>query len=198
MENKKSEKAFDLEKIKSQAKISLKDGAVTNGYSLDIEQACENLNMALASEIMCVLRYRHHQVIAKGLASIELAAEFKEHADQEEAHAIMIANRIENLGGDPDFDPSHAAIRSPTEFGSARGLRQMIEEDLIAERIAIEITWFGKEDPTTRRMLESILADEEDHASEFADLLFEEPNRTAESPLDRKNRGLSINSNQTH
>lgn len=167
---------YDVDAIRKMAKKSLSDGAVTKDYPLDVDQACQLLNAALATEIMCVLRYRHHQVVAKGIDCIQVAAEFKEHAEEEERHMMMIAERINQLGGNPDFNPATVAKRTATEYGTGNDLLKMIEEDLIAERIAIIIyrkliTWFGNGDPTTRRMLEEILKDEEDHADELADLL---------------------------
>lgn len=167
---------FNLNEIKRKANESIDQGAVLPDYPLDVTEACRKLNEALASEIICVLRYRHHQVIAKGINFPQVAAEFREHAVNEEEHMLMIAERINQLGGDPDLNPATIAERSPTEYGSSGDLRAMIREDLVAERIAIEvyrhlIEWFGTADPTTRRMLEGILADEEDHAAELADLL---------------------------
>lgn len=167
---------FDLEEIKKQAKHDLDHGAVTDDYPLDVRQACELLNSALATEIMCVLRYRHHQIIAKSIDFPQVSAEFKEHAEDEERHMLMIAERINQLGGNPDFNPATVGKRTATEYGSGESLVKMIEEDLVAERIAISvyrklIEWFGTADPTTRRMLEDILKDEEDHADELADLL---------------------------
>lgn len=167
---------YDLDAIKNLAKQSLDDGSVTQDYQLDIGEACKHLNAALATEIMCVLRYRHHQIIAKGIDRPQVAAEFLEHALDEERHMMMIAERINQLGGDPDFNPGSVTQRTATEYGTGRDLLKLIEEDLIAERIAIMvyrklIDWFGSKDPTTRRMLEEILADEEDHADDLSDLL---------------------------
>lgn len=170
------ESTLDILEIRKHAMKSLESGAVTIDYPLDLTQACLLLNQALASELLCVLRYRHHQIAAKGIDFPQVAAEFKEHAESEESHALMIAERISQLGGKADFDPAHISARSTTEFGKAEVLLSMIKEDLVAERIAIEvyrknIQWFGADDPTTRRMLEDILADEEDHADEMANLL---------------------------
>lgn len=168
---------FTLEEIKRKAEHSIEKGAVTEDYPLDLQQAYKLLNSALASEIMCVLRYRHHQIIAKGIDYPQVAAEFEEHAEQEQKHMLMIAERINQLRGNPDFNPSTVMQRTATEYGSGSDdLYKMIEEDLVAERIAIMlyrelISWFGTADPTTRRMLEEILADEEDHANDLADLL---------------------------
>ena len=162
--------------IRKQAKQSIGEGAVTKDYPLDLNQAYKLLNAALATEIMCVLRYRHHQIIAKGIDYPQIAAEFEEHADDEQKHMMMIAERINQLGGNPDFNPGTILQRTATEYGTGNDLLKLIEEDLIAERIAIMvyhelIKWFGSSDPTTRRMLEEILKDEEDHADGLSDLL---------------------------
>lgn len=167
---------YNVESIRKQAALSIEKGAVTKDYPLDIEQACQLLNDALATEILCVLRYRHHQIIAKGIDRPQVAAEFEEHALQEEKHMLMIADRINQLGGNPDFNPASVTTRSATQYGTGETLKAMIQEDLIAERIAIMvyrklIEWFGSKDPTTRRMLEDILEEEEDHANDLADLL---------------------------
>ncbi len=173
--NKPTTAVFDLEAIKNMAKQSLDEGAVTQDYSLDIQEACQLLNSALATEIMCVLRYRHHQIIAKGIDKPQVAAEFAEHAMDEERHMMMLAERISQLGGDPDFNPATVTARTATDYGSNTDLLKLIEENLIAERIAIMvyrkmIDWFGTKDPTTRRMLEEILQDEEEHAEDLSDL----------------------------
>ncbi len=167
---------LDLKAIKRQAELSIEEGAVTKDYPIDLEQAYKLLNEALATEIMCVLRYRHHQIIAKGIDNPQVADEFEEHAKEEEKHMLMIATRIDQLGGNPDFNPATVLNRTTTEYGSATTLEQMIKDDLVAERIAIMvyrklIQWFGEDDPTTRRMLEDILEDEEEHANDLADLL---------------------------
>lgn len=167
---------YDLNEIKHQAAKSIDDGAITTDYPLNLEEACQYLNEALATEIMCVLRYRHHQIIAKGIDKPQIAAEFLEHALDEERHMMMIAERINQLGGDPDFNPSTVSARTATEYGTGVDIVKLIEEDLIAERIAIMvyrrlIEWFGNSDPTTRRMLEEILKDEEEHADDLSDLL---------------------------
>ncbi len=169
-------KIYDLDTVKQQANQYLENGAVTEDYALDLNEAIRHLNAALATEIMCVLRYRHHQIIAKGINKPQVAAEFLEHAQDEERHMLMIAERINQLGGDPDFNPSTVAARTATEYGAGKNLLKLIEEDLVAERIAIMvyrnlIQWFGLYDSTTRRMLEEILKDEEDHADDLADLL---------------------------
>ncbi len=171
-----SKSVLNIAKIREQAARSTDQGAVTEDYPLDVEQACKLLNDALAGEILCVLRYRHHQVVAKGINNPQVAAEFAEHAVSEESHMMQIAERIDQLGGDPDMNPVTVTMRSATEYGTNLDLITMIREDLIAERIAIEvyrkmIAWFGAGDPTSRRMLEQILADEEEHATDLADLL---------------------------
>lgn len=167
---------FNLAEIKRLARQSLDKGALTQDYPLNLEKVYAVLNDALATEIMCVLRYRHHQIIAKGIDRPQIAAEFQEHADDEQRHMMMIAERINQLGGNPDFNPATVMSRTATEYGTGCDLLKLVEEDLIAERIAIMvyremIEWFGVSDPTTRRMLEEILKDEEDHADDLADLL---------------------------
>jgi bacterioferritin len=169
-------KPYNVEEIKREAQQSIHDGAVTEDYPLDTKQACEYLNEALATEILCVLRYRHHQIMATSIDFPQVAAEFKEHAEEEEEHMLMIAERIKQLGGNPDFNPATIAARTATDYGTGTTLEAMIKEDLIAERIVISIyrkliEWFGTGDPTTRRMLEHILEEEEEHADELADLL---------------------------
>lgn len=167
---------FNLNEIKRQAGQFIEQGAVTQDYPLDLKEACSHLNAALATEIMCVMRYRHHQVIAKGMERPQIVAEFAEHAEDEQRHMMMIAERINQLGGNPDFNPGTVSVRTATEYGLGTDLVQLIADDLVAERIAIMvyrelIQWFGASDPTTRRMLEDILKDEEDHADDLSDLL---------------------------
>jgi bacterioferritin len=167
---------YNLADIKKEAKEHLDKGAVTHDYPLDVHEACRLLNEALATEIMCVLRYRHHQIIAKGIDSIQVSAEFAEHALEEEQHMMMVAERINQLGGDPDFNPTTVGQRSAADYGTGIDLVTLIQEDLIAERIAIDvyrkmIAWFGTADPTTRRILEVILEQEEEHADDLANLL---------------------------
>lgn len=167
---------YSLNEIRQQARESIEKGAVTKDYPLDLNRAYQLLNAALATEIMCVMRYRHHQIIAKGIDRPQVSAEFAEHAEDEERHMMMIAERINQLGGNPDFNPGTVLQRTATEYGTGDDLLTLIKEDLIAERIAIMtyrelIEWFGTGDPTTRRMLEAILQDEEDHADDLSDLL---------------------------
>jgi bacterioferritin len=166
---------FNLDEIKQQAQQNTDEGAVTTDYPLNIEEACKLLNDALATEIMCVLRYRRHQIIAKGINRIQVAAEFEEHAQQEENHMLLLAERINQLGGQPDFNPATIMQRTATDFGTATSILDMIHDNLVAERIAIMIyrkliIWFGEKDPTTRRLLEFILEEEEEHADDLADL----------------------------
>ena len=165
----------NIEHIRQQARTSVESGAVTTDYPLDIKEACKLLNSALATEILCVLRYRHHQIIAKGINYLQIADEFREHAVEEEEHMLMLAERINQLGGNPDFSPKSVIDNTLTEYGNGTTLQEMIKEDLIAERAVITfyrklIEWF-QADSTTRTMLEHILKDEEDHADELADLL---------------------------
>lgn len=170
---------YDKDKVRKDAEQSVMEGPVTKDYALDLNQALSLMNEALAGEILCVLRYRHHQVIAKGIDFPQVAAEFAEHAQDEHEHMMMIAERIDQLGGDPDFNPATVASRSTTGYGSAGpdvALDLMIKEDLVSERIVIEIyrkliEFFGVADPTSRRMFEKILEDEEEHANDLADLL---------------------------
>ena len=121
---------YNLEEIKIQAKQSISSGSVTTDYPLDIEEACQLLNSALATEIMCALRYRHHQIIAKGIDKPQVAAEFQEHAVDEERHMMMLAERINQLGGNPDFNPGTVSQRTATEYGTGGDLLKSIEEDL--------------------------------------------------------------------
>ncbi len=166
----------DLEAIRKRARENMMDGALTRSYALDRAQAVEVLNGALATELVCTLRYKRHAFMAKGPMSESIAAEFAEHAAQESAHADMLAARIVQLDGAPDFNPQGLAERSHADYVEATTLREMVEENLVAERIAIDtyremILWFGDADTTTKRMLESILAEEEEHADDMSDLL---------------------------
>ena len=167
---------FDVQQVRRDAKQSMLKGAVTADYPLDLTRTYELMNQALASEILCVLRYRHHQIVAKGIDFPQVADQFAEHAKDEFEHMMAIAGRIDQLGGDPDFNPATVAARSSTEYGQSDVLAKMIEEDLVAERVVIEIyrkivSWFGNDDPTSRRLFEKILKDEEDHANDLSDLL---------------------------
>jgi len=166
----------DIAAIRERARRTMSDGAVTPSYDLDTGTVVTLLNEALATEIVCTLRYRRHYYCAEGIHSESVKAEFKEHADQELLHADRIAERIVQLGGQPDLAPWTLAQRSHAEYVEGDGLRSMIEANLLAERIAIEsyremIHFVGDHDPTTRRMLEDVLADEEEHADDMASLL---------------------------
>lgn len=151
-------------------------GPVTSDYRGDVKQAVDILNQALATEVVCVLRYKRHYYTSRGIYKDAVAAEFLEHATQEQEHADMIAERITQLGGEPDLNPEGLSARSHSEYREGEGMVDMIKENLVAERIAIEsyremIRFFGENDPTTRRMLEQILAVEEEHANDMVDLL---------------------------
>ena len=166
----------DVKTLREQARQHIEEGAVTAGYSADRETVLKLLNDALATEIVCVLRYRRHHFMAKGIQSKGIADEFLAHANEEQGHADQIAERIVQLGGEPDFSPEGLVSRSHSEYVAGGSLIDMIKEDLVAERIAIDsyrdmIQYLGEQDPTTGRMLEGILAVEEQHADELADLL---------------------------
>ena len=166
----------NVQTLRKKARQHIDEGAVTSGYAADRKTVLKLLNDALATEIICVLRYRRHFFMAKGIESKSIADEFLLHSNEEQGHADLIAERIVQLGGEPDFSPDSLASRSHAEYIEADSLVNMIKEDLIAERIAIDsyremIQYLSDQDPTTRRMLESILAMEESHAEELADLL---------------------------
>ena len=166
----------DIQEIRKRARKHMERGAVTEGYKADLETVVKVLNQALATEIVCVLRYKRHQFMAKGLSAQSVADEFAEHAREEQTHADTIAQRITELGGEPDFNPEGLAARSHSEYVAGDSLTSMIKEDLVAERIAIEsyseiIRYLGENDPTSRRMMEEILAKEEEHAEDMASLL---------------------------
>lgn len=166
----------DVKTLRERARTNMKKGPVTDAYGADLKRVIFVLNQALATELVCVLRYKRHYFTAEGLNAQAAAEEFLEHAGEEADHADMIAARITQLGGDPDFSPESLTGRSQTEYDSSKELEKMIEEDLVAERVAIAsyteiITWLGDGDPTTRRMLEKILAVEEEHAEDMLDLL---------------------------
>lgn len=172
----------NVEEIRQRARQKIEDGAMTQDYQLNPEEAISILNEALATEIVCVLRYRFHYFMASGIHSAAVKQEFLQHANEEQGHADEIAERIKQLGGKPEMNPAVIAQRSHSDYAEGNTLSEMLKEDLIAERIAIEtyreiINYFGDKDPTSRRMMEGILAVEEEHADELADLLFAlEPN----------------------
>lgn len=166
----------DVQTLRARARAEIDKGAVTQAYGADLPRVIEVCNQALATEIVCVLRYKRHYFTATGLDSGPVAAEFLQHAAEEQAHADLIATRIVQLGGEPNFDPGTLVTSSHTEYDASLGLREMITEDLVAERIAIAsyleiIAWLGDGDPTTRRMFEGILEQEEEHADDLANLL---------------------------
>jgi bacterioferritin len=167
----------NIEEIRARARQKLEEGPVTAEYRLDREQAVGILNEALATEIVCVLRYQFHYFMATGIHSAAVAEEFRQHATEEQEHANRIAERIKQLGGKPEMNPALVAQTSHTQYVEGTSLADMIREDLVAERIAIDtyreiVTYFGDKDPTSRTMMEEILAKEEEHADELADLLF--------------------------
>ena len=166
----------DVVSIRERARRHMEKGAVTAGYKADLAVILRILNEALASEIVCVLRYKRHYYMASGIHAQAVAAEFLEHANEEQGHADLIASRITQLGGSPDFNPAGLVSRAHSEYVEGKDLLDMIREDLVAERIAIEsygdmIRYVGDTDPTTRRMLEGILATEEEHAEDLSNLL---------------------------
>jgi bacterioferritin len=166
----------DMKKIRARARKSLTDGALTKNYGGNVQDAVALLNHAVASEIVCVLRYKFHAATATGLASESVKAEFAQHALDEGLHLDLLAERINQLGGKPDLNPEGLLSRAGTEYIEGVSLVDMIRENLIAERIAVEtyrdmVRYFGDKDPTTRVMLEGILAKEEEHANDMHDLL---------------------------
>ena len=166
----------DIQTLRKRARQHIEEGAVTSGYAADREAVIKLLNEALATEIVCVLRYKRHYFMAAGIHAAPVAAEFLEHANEEMLHADRIAERIIQLRGEPNFSPDGLAARSHAEYVEGGTLREMIKEDLIAERIAIEsyremVGYLAEQDPTTRRMLEEILASEEEHADDLSSLL---------------------------
>jgi bacterioferritin len=172
----KGEFVMDLERIRQQARKDMDEGPVTSTYGADRETVLKLLNGALATELVCVLRYKRHYFMAKGINSEAVAQEFLEHANEEQQHADTLAARIVQLGGEPDFAPNSLTSRSHSEYKEGNGLTDMIRENLIAERIAIDtyreiIRYLGDGDVTTRRIFEEILPVEEEHADDMADLL---------------------------
>lgn len=166
----------DVKTLRENARIHLEQGAVTAGYSADRSEVVKLLNDALATEIVCVLRYRRHHFMARGIVAKSIADEFLAHSNEEQGHADLLAGRIVQLGGEPDFSPDSLTLRSHAEYVAGKTLVEMIKEDLVAERIAIDsyrelIQYLGEKDPTTSKLLKEILAVEEEHADELADLL---------------------------
>jgi len=168
----------DIQTIRQRARQHIQDGPVTSSYGADRETVIELLNEALATEIVCVLRYKRHYFTASGIHSQSVAAEFEEHAKEEQQHADWIAARIIQLGGAPNFSPNGLSVRSHSEYVEGETLLDMLREDIIAERIAIDsyremVSYLGNNDPTTRRLMEEILAKEEEHADDLLNLIQE-------------------------
>ncbi len=168
----------DIKTLRKRARQHIEQGAVTPGYKADRETMVKLLNEALATEIVCVLRYKRHFFMASGINAQSVAQEFLQHANEEQMHADQIAQRIVQLGGEPNFSPEGLLTRSHAEYVEGKDLVDMIKEDLVAERIAIDsyremVAYAGNDDPTTRRMLEGILAMEEEHADDLVNLLEE-------------------------
>jgi len=166
----------DIQEIRRRARKHIEKGAVTESYKPDLETSLRVLNEALATEIVCVLRYKRHHFMASGIHAQAVAAEFLEHANEEQGHADQIAARIIQLNGAPNFNPDGLLMRSHSEYVEGQTLLDMIKEDLVAERIAVEsyseiIRYFGDKDPTSRRLMEEILAKEEEHAEDMKTLI---------------------------
>ena len=170
----------DIKTLRERARKHIENGAVTEGYKADRGTVVKLLNEALATELVCVLRYKRHYFMAAGINAESVAAEFLQHANEEQGHADLIARRIVQLKGEPDFNPEGLLMRSHAEYVEGDTLTDMIKEDLVAERIAIDsyrdmVNYFGTDDPTTRRMVEGILAMEEEHADDLVNLLEKMP-----------------------
>lgn len=166
----------DVKTLRERARKHIEEGAVTAGYGANRETVLKVLNEALATELVCVLRYKRHYYMASGLNAQGAQHEFLEHAQEEQDHADQLAERITQLGGEPDFNPDTLTLRSHAEYKEGQSVTEMIKEDLIAERIAIEsyrefAEYLGNDDPVTRRMIEDILATEEEHADDLAGLI---------------------------
>lgn len=166
----------DTKTLRARARKNVDQGAITETYTADRKQVIKLLNDALATEYVCVLRYYRHYFMASGMLADAVKAEFLEHARQEQEHAGQLAERIVQLGGEPDLNPDTLTRRSHAEYKEGKDLRDMVRENLVAERIAIDsyremINYIGDKDTTTKRILEGILAQEEEHADEFSDLL---------------------------
>lgn len=166
----------DIQTLRQRARANIEQGPITSAYGADRERVVQVLNEALATELVCVLRYKRHYYTATGLNAAPVAAEFLQHANEEQGHADQLALRITQLQGEPNFDPEGLATRSHAEYDASLDLLEMVKEDLVAERVAIEsysevIAWLGSHDPTTRRLLEDILAVEEEHADDLLSIL---------------------------
>ena len=166
----------DIVELRRRARQHMEQGAVTSAYTADRDTVIRILNEVLATEIVCVLRYKRHYYMATGIHAQAVAQEFLEHSQEEQAHADLAAERITQLGGEPNFNPEGMSARSHSEYAEGKTLLDMVREDLVAERIAVEsyseiIRYLGSDDPTTRRMLETIMAKEEEHADDMKKLL---------------------------
>ena len=166
----------DKQTLRDRARQHVENGAVTEGYSADRDEVLRLLNESLATELVCVLRYKRHYFMASGVKAHVAAEEFLEHAKQEAQHADKLAERIVQLGGEPEFNPDLLSKNSHAQYVAGNTLKEMVYEDLVAERIAIDsyreiIQYIGEQDPTTRRIFEDILAQEEEHADDMADIL---------------------------
>jgi bacterioferritin len=166
----------DIEAIRSRARDHIEQGPITESYGADRKRVIDVLNQVLATELVCVLRYKRHYYTATGINSGPVADEFLEHANEEQQHADMVARRIVQLGGDPDFSPEGLATRAHSEYDASSDLLQMVREDLVAERVAIAsyqeiVRWLGDGDPTSRRVIEEILEKEEEHADDLLTIL---------------------------
>ena len=166
----------DIDAIRRRAREQIEKGPVTSGYKADVTRVCEVLNEALATELVCVLRYKRHYYTATGIHAQSVAAEFLQHANDEQGHADSIAQRIVQLGGSPNFNPVGLVERAHSEYDEKESIIDMVKEDLVAERIAIDsygeiIRWLGNDDPTTRILMESILKVEEEHADDLRNII---------------------------
>jgi bacterioferritin len=166
----------DIETMRERARMHVERGPITDAYAADRDRVIAVLNEILATELVCILRYKRHHFTATGISAGPVAQEFLEHATTEQQHADMVARRISQLGGEPNFSPEGLATRSYTEYDASSGLLEMVKEDLVAERIAIAcyqeiVRWLANDDPTTRRMIETILAQKERHAEDLLNIL---------------------------
>ena len=166
----------DVKEIRRRARQHIEQGAITDGYKADRKRVIAVLNEVLATELVCVLRYKRHYYMASGIHAEPVAQEFLQHANDEQGHADQVATRITQLQGEPNFNPEGLATRSHSEYVEGGSLVDMIREDLVAERIAVEsyseiVRWLGNDDPTTRSLIEDILKKEEEHADDLVKLL---------------------------
>jgi bacterioferritin len=175
-----NEFVLDMDRIRADARYGMEQGPVTEAYGKETSYVTDVLNDVLASELVCVLRYKRHYYTAQGVHGPTVAAEFLEHANDEQRHTDQVAERIVQLGGEPDFDPAVLLQRSHSQYVAGGTLREMVQEDLIGERIVIStyaeiIRWLGDADPTTRRLMERLLTEEESHADDLRSLMQQLP-----------------------